>query len=116
MNRPALTQAEQAVYDVLRIELEAGNLPPTYQTILIGLGLRSKSQVFEIVQRLETKGYITRRKAARRSIVLAPGPGSITIQLSPDLTMQLVAFIAPWGATADDVIAKALTEYLGRHA
>lgn len=114
--RPALTQAEEGVLRVILPELQAGRQAPTYADIAKRLGMVSKGAISLHVRRLAEKGYITYRPNAQQSIALAPAPDSITIRLPADLAARLEAHLGPWAATPDDVIAKALTDYLGRHA
>lgn len=116
MTRPVLTRAEQDVFDILQPALQAGRRPPTYQAIAAQLGLSSKGRVCTIVGQLTDKGYVTHRRGVTSSMALAPTPDSVTISLPPELAARLEAYLGPWSATPDDVIAKALTEYLGRHA
>jgi len=116
MSRPTLSPAEEGVYRVLLPELQAGRRAPTYAAIAARLGMVSKGAISLHVRRLAEKGYITYRPNAQQSIALAPAPNTVTIQLPPDLVTRLMAHIAPRSATAGDVIAEALTEYLGRHA
>lgn len=116
MTRPVLTPTEQALYEVLLPDLRASRRVPTYQALAARLGMASKGNVSRLVHGLADKGYVTLRPNAKQSIALAPEPDSITIRLAPELAARLQAFIGPWAATPDAVIAKALTEYLGRFA
>lgn len=83
-----VTQRQHVVLDFLR----RCDRSPTFAEIMVGTGLRSRSQVHAILQRLEQRGFIRRTPNIARSIELTdrvPAPSQ------PDLgTVSSTALVA----------------------
>ena len=68
----ALTRRQAEVFQVIRKYIKQHGISPSYQDICAGAGLVSKSQAYDMVKRLEVRGYITRLRGKSRSISLVP--------------------------------------------
>ncbi|WPY93181.1 hypothetical protein T8T21_08575 [Limimaricola variabilis] len=65
-----LTPRQKQALDFIRSELTLKGVPPTYEEIREALGLSSKSGVARLIDGLSSRGFITSRKGAMRSIAL----------------------------------------------
>ncbi len=69
MNQP-LTSRQREIYSFLRQYLEKNEMSPTLDEIRVFLGVSSLNTVVDHIRALEQKGYILRRKHAKRNIEL----------------------------------------------
>lgn len=67
-----LTPLQRQFLDYVSDYIARKGFSPCYEEIGEALGLASKSQVHQIVEQLEYRGYITRIKASARSIRVIP--------------------------------------------
>ena len=65
-----LTPRQNEIYEFIRSHIEEEQAPPTIPEIAEEFNLRSTNGVFEHLQALEAKGYITRYKGKARGIML----------------------------------------------
>ena len=65
-----MTERRQQVLNFIRQFIAENHYAPTYEEIRIGLGMSTKSLVDYHLNHLEAAGYITRRPASPRCIVL----------------------------------------------
>jgi repressor LexA len=70
LRREPLTHKQKRVLDNIRLYINAKGEPPTLEELRKNLGLRSLRTVTQYLECLESKGYIVRRKNARRNIEL----------------------------------------------
>ncbi len=77
MQRP-LTSKQKRVLDTIELYVRAKGEPPTLEELRKNLGFKSLRTVTQYLESLEEKGYIVRRKYARRNIELRSGSGSGT--------------------------------------
>lgn len=66
----ALTPKQKRVLDNIELYVRARNEPPTLEELRKNLGFKSLRTVTQYLEALESKGYISRRKHARRNIEL----------------------------------------------
>ena len=66
-----LREKEQKVYDYIRNSIEIDGLAPSIRDICTALDISSTATVYNILQRLEEKGYIIMSSKISRSIRLA---------------------------------------------
>lgn len=59
-----LTKQQQAVLVYIANHIEAHGVSPSYQEIMVGVGLKSKSRIYEMVKALKERGAI--RKVGRK--------------------------------------------------
>lgn len=65
-----LTSKQQRVLENIKLYVEAKGIPPTLEELRKNLNLKSLRTVVQYLEVLERKGYIVRRKHARRNIEL----------------------------------------------
>ena len=53
-----MTKRRQLVLDFIRAYVRLHGVPPSYEVIARGIGLKSKSNIHRIVHRLKTDGHI----------------------------------------------------------
>lgn len=66
----ALTPKQKRVLDNIELYVRARNEPPTLEELRKNLGFKSLRTVTQYLEALESKGYISRKKHARRNIEL----------------------------------------------
>ena len=54
----SMTKRRQLVLDFIRAYVRLHGVPPSYEVIARGIGLKSKSNIHRIVHRLKTDGHI----------------------------------------------------------
>lgn len=113
MTRPGLTHAERAVFAIIRSELVAGRVAPSFAEMMTHLDLSSTSGIHRLVKSLVAKGYIT-SSGRKRDLALVPGAESYTVHLPADVDARLSEHVAAWASTPEAVITKAVAEYLAR--
>ena len=67
MDRPPLTEKQEAVYKFLLKEM-SGGIPPTVREIAAAAGIKSTSTVHAVLNALEEGGYISRNARNSRAI------------------------------------------------
>jgi len=65
-----MSKRRQLVLDFIRAYIRLHGVPPSYEVIAKGIGLKSKSNVHRIVHRLKTDGHLTVRPYKFHSIKL----------------------------------------------
>ena len=65
-----MTKHRQLVLDFIRAYIRLHGVPPSYEVIAKGIGLKSKSNVHRIVHRLKEDGHLTVRPYKFHSIKL----------------------------------------------
>jgi repressor LexA len=65
-----MTKHRQLVLEFIRAYIRLHGVPPSYEVIAKGLGLKSKSNVHRIVHRLKEDGHLTIRPYKFHSIKL----------------------------------------------
>lgn len=65
-----MTKHRQLVLDFIRAYIRLHGVPPSYEVIAKGIGLKSKSNVHRIVHRLKEDGHLTVRPYKFNSIRL----------------------------------------------
>jgi len=65
-----MTPQQKRLYDIIKAELDASGVCPSYEEMAGTMGLKSKSGIFPLVNALEEQGYIYRRPHRARSIQL----------------------------------------------
>lgn len=80
----SLTGKQKRVLDNIQLYISAKGEPPTLDELRQNLGFKSLRTVVQYIETLERKGYIVRRKHARRNIELraVDGPGHSTTLVS----------------------------------
>lgn len=68
--RPALTDRQRQVYELICAEIQSKRRPPTMQELADRLGFRSKNAVENHLLALEKKGYIDRQPLTARGILV----------------------------------------------
>ncbi|RJO72830.1 MAG: hypothetical protein C4523_02345 [Myxococcales bacterium] len=53
-----MTRRQRELWDFIRAYWQEHGMAPTYDTMATGIGLRSKSQVFYLIKRLEDRGHV----------------------------------------------------------
>ncbi len=86
----SLTKKQRMVLDCIRLFLAEHGHAPSYEEIASGLGLSSPSTIHAHVENLKSKGYLTKRWNANRSIDL---PEALEIQSTVE-ELPLVGRIA----------------------
>ncbi|MDE2071623.1 MAG: transcriptional repressor LexA [Patescibacteria group bacterium] len=76
-----LTHKQKRVLDNIRLYIGARGEPPTLDELRMNLGFKSLRTVTQYLESLEMKGYIARRKHARRNIELIDGSTPHTIMV-----------------------------------
>jgi SOS-response transcriptional repressor LexA len=66
----ALTKRQGDVYAFIRTYTKDKAMAPSYSEIARGVGMSSKSEVYDVLKRLERRGYISRLKGQPRSITI----------------------------------------------
>lgn len=66
--RPALTDRQRQIYELICAEIQSKRRPPTLQELADRMGYRSKNAVENHLTALEKKGYIDRQPLTARSI------------------------------------------------
>jgi SOS-response transcriptional repressor LexA len=108
-----LTPEQRAALDFISKEIAANDSPPTYQEIALHLGLRSKSGVGRLLNRLEDRGHITRLPGRRRSIAVVDPHGSALFDaLPPAVADDLRRFCSANNESPTLVVADAVTLFL----
>ncbi|MBI4964651.1 MAG: transcriptional repressor LexA [Desulfomonile tiedjei] len=80
----SLTKKQKLVFDYIRRFMEEYGHAPSYEEIARGLGLSSPSNIHVHVENLKTKGFLTKKWNANRSIDLAePRPTTHVIEEVP---------------------------------
>jgi len=62
-----LTAKQKLVFDVLKEKLQTG-VPPSFREICASTGIKSTSTIYQILEQLEEKGYISRDAKCSRAI------------------------------------------------
>lgn len=70
MAKDRLTQRQNEAYEFIRGYMDRNQAPPTMKEIGEALGIRSTNGVFKLLEALERKGWIERRKQEARGIRL----------------------------------------------
>ena len=65
-----MTKRRQLVLDFIRAYIKIHGVPPAYETVAKGLGMRSRSNIQRIVHRLQDDGYLRIKPHKFRSIRL----------------------------------------------
>ena len=65
-----MQQKHQLVLDFIRAYIKFHGISPSYQTIALGLGMRSKANIHRIVHRLQEDGLLSIRPYKFNSIKL----------------------------------------------
>ncbi len=65
-----LTPRQREVMQFIERYMWQAGMPPTYDEIAAGVGMKSKGQVADVLSRLRGRGYITHTPAAARSIAI----------------------------------------------
>jgi len=65
-----MSKRRQLVLDFIRAYIRLHGVPPSYEVIAKGIGLKSKSNVHRIVHRLKADGHLTVRPYKFHSIKL----------------------------------------------
>ncbi|WP_068305841.1 LexA family transcriptional regulator [Pararhodobacter sp. CCB-MM2] len=74
MSSLALTDQQRAALACIRHSIAERGFPPTYDEMMADLGLLSKSSIARLIDALEVRGCIARRKGSARSIILLEDP------------------------------------------
>ena len=65
-----MPQKHQLVLDFIRAYIKFHGISPSYQTIALGLGMKSKANIHRIVHRLQDEGLLSIRPYKFNSIKL----------------------------------------------
>ena len=65
-----MPEKHQLVLDFIRAYIKLHGMAPSYQTIALGLGMKSKANIHRIVHRLQDDGLLTIRPYKFNSIKL----------------------------------------------
>lgn len=65
-----MTEKDQLVLDFIKAYMKIHGIPPSYEVIAKGLGLRAKSNIHRIIHRLKDRGFIETRPYKFHSIRL----------------------------------------------
>lgn len=109
-----LTRQQLSALTFIRDFTEANSVSPTYTEIAAHMGLMSKSSVSRLVDGLESRGFIFRRKHLERGIEvrrMPEVPASVYIPLH--LREKVAAVCAREGIAVGTLVAEALAAYLG---
>lgn len=71
-----LTARESDLLDFIK-DAASDGWSPSYEMMMVAMGLKSKSPVHRLVVQLERKGHIARLPGRAKSIVPTDGPGPI---------------------------------------
>ena len=66
----ALTKRQAESYAFIRTYIKDKGVAPSYGDIAKGLNFSSRSEVYDMIKRLEGRGYIARLKGKPRSIII----------------------------------------------
>lgn len=68
-----MTPQQKRLYDIIKAELDATGVCPSYEEMRVRMGLKSKSGIHRLVCQLDERGYIRRLPHRDRSIeIIAP--------------------------------------------
>lgn len=65
-----LTPRQQELLDFIRAEIHDRGSAPSYDEMCLGIGARSKSQIFRLLEHLQRRGHIVRMPGSARSIAV----------------------------------------------
>lgn len=82
MNAMGMTRKQQQLYDYICKEFVQKGVPPSYDEMLVELGLNSKSGAHRLVVGLEERGLITRLHGRARSIAPTTAPSTLLPEMS----------------------------------
>ena len=68
-----MTEKRKLVLDFIRAYVRLHGVPPSYEVIAKGIGLKSKSNIHRIVHRLEEDGHLKTQPYKFRAIQLVDG-------------------------------------------
>lgn len=66
----ALSSAQQKVYQAIVSFIQSHSISPTYKELADILGVRSPNGVFQIVERLQSKGWVSIKPGLSRSLTV----------------------------------------------
>jgi len=69
-----MTPQQKRLYDIIKAELDASGVCPSYYEMAIKMGLKSKSGIFPLVNALEEQGHIRRFPHRARAIEIVAPP------------------------------------------
>lgn len=69
--KPSLTAQQDKLLQFIEASLSESRVAPSFESMMVHLGIGSKSGVHRIVSALEERGYITRMPHRARAIALA---------------------------------------------
>lgn len=69
----SLTQQQSVLLDFLRTRFAQSRAMPSFQEMMVHMGLHSKSGVYRLLTGLEERGHIVRLPYRRRAITLTAG-------------------------------------------
>jgi len=67
-----MTRRQKQIYDIIRRQLEAGQVAPSLREIAAEVGLTGIAHVQQCLKQLEARGYIRRAPRRARGIELVP--------------------------------------------
>lgn len=109
-----LTRKQLDVLTFIREFTGANSVSPTYAEIAARFGFKSKSSVSRVVEGLESRGFIFRRKHLERSIEVRRMPESIlTVNVPAHLRGRVLDYCAQNRIAVGTLVAEALAAYLG---
>jgi len=106
-----LTIRQKAVLDFIRSYIDRKGYSPTYAEISGSLAIRSRSDVWRIIEGLEKRGAVRVLKYRARGITLIE-PG-LHLLLHPEVEERLRAFASRHGIAPETAAAEAIRHYVG---
>lgn len=105
----ALTKRQREAFDFIRGYIADNGISPTMGEINVGLGLRSRSGVLKLINRLVDRGAITKMDGRARSIAVVEGNDR------PFFSVELRDYCRRANRPIIEVIEAALREYFAAH-
>jgi SOS-response transcriptional repressor LexA len=107
MTRTGLTPQQQLAYDFIRASVAENGFSPSYDEIAAAVGLKAKSGVARLVDRLIARGVVTKGRGSR-SLLPMDIADAISVSLPDDLRPWVKAVASRTGRTVEDAIVDLL--------
>ena len=91
---------------------EHGGISPTHDEMMVAMGLHSKSGISRMMNELEARGVIARKKHASRSVVIRDENEN---SVAPAVMSAIEAYCAHTGQKPRDLITAAVGAYFNEH-
>jgi repressor LexA len=107
------TPRQQQCFDFIRAFKSENGVVPSFEEIAKGLGLKSRSSVFQFIEALEARGYVRRLKGKQRALELIEPNSKRAVLVNPDVYSLLKAYAQGEQIAIDTAASELLRDALG---